>query len=122
MTGKWIFIALLIAVAMFGLSGLSRHKWKIRLALIGMAMGLSPPHADSINAIATSAIFSVIFLLIGSVIDFIATKVFNKEKKKEIGERPAIQAADEGDLETLKEFDLEKVKRIAKAKSKKPAE
>ena len=122
MNGKWVVIALLTAVALFGLSGLQKHKWKVRLALLGVAMGLTPLHKDLINAIATSVIFGVIFLVVGSAIDFFVWKFFHKEKKSEMVEEPKTQATDESEIKEISGFDLERVKRLSKANSSKTAE
>ncbi|MEY4277660.1 MAG: hypothetical protein RI975_926 [Pseudomonadota bacterium] len=119
MSGKWVVIGLLTAVAMFGLSGLQKHKWKVRLALLGVAMGLTPLHNDLVNAVATSGIFGVLFLIFGAAIDLIVGKFFSKELKAKESEMQEIETISESAIQTGSEFDLEKIKKIAKAKSKK---
>jgi hypothetical protein len=122
MSGKWVLIALLTFVAMFGLGGLTKHKWKTRLALLGMVMGLMPPHQDLVNAVVTPVVFGVIFLLVGAVIDLIVGKFFFKKKKTEIAEEPKTQAIDQSEVDAISGFDLERVKKIARAKNTKTAE
>jgi len=118
MTGKWVLITLIVCVAMFGLGSLKKHKWKLRLGLIGVAMGIILH--DLINAIAASVVFGIIFLIVGSLVDFLLAK-FKKEEIKEIEIDKEITNEEKKEaiekIGELKEFDLEKIKELTKLKS-----